>query len=423
VRILVSPKRNSELGPLAVALGSVKHVPLFHSGGQDVAFLDLALPQFMDTDELKLFDSSVRRFLDQNAGPTQTRHWREDGFVRPELWRKAGDAGLLGIGIPEAYGGVGADFRFEAVLMEALGHKHALNFAIPLHNAVVAPYIVSYGTEEQKQRWLPGVISGQTILAIAMTEPGAGSDLQAIKTSAVLDGNHYVINGQKTFISNGAHASLVIVAAKTNTSKGARGLSLFAVETENSPGFSRGRLLDKMGQEGRDTTELFFSNMRIPSGNLLGGEEGRGFHMLMEKLPQERLVIAWQAQAMMEAALAATIAYVSDRQVFGRRLLDFQNSQFKLAEAKTIVTVCKVFLYYCTQELLAGRLDAATASMAKYWVTEAQGKIIDECLQLFGGYGYMLEYPIAEMYKDARAYRIYGGTNEVMKMIIARTLS
>lgn len=380
-------------------------------------------PAFMRDEGLSMFADSIARFLDAEAGPSQTAEWREDGFVHPDLWRKAGAAGLLGVSVPEEYGGVGADFRFDVVLMEQLGLKHALNFAIPLHNAVVAPYITSYGTEEQKQRWLPSVVSGETILAVAMSEPTAGSDLQAMRTTARRDGDDYVINGQKTFISNGAHASLIIVAAKTDQAAGARGISLFAVETDKVEGFTRGRLLKKMGQEGRDTAELFFSDMRIPAENLLGGIEGRGFQMLMEKLPQERLVIAWQAMAMMEAALEATVSYVKERKAFGKALFDFQNTQFKLAEAKTLATVAKVFLYHCTEKLLDGQLDAATASMAKYWITETQGKVIDECLQMFGGYGYMNEYPIAEMYKDARAYRIYGGANEIMKVLIARSIT
>ena len=376
----------------------------------------------MDTEELRIFQETADRFLDEHASSADTARWRIDGVVNKETWLKAGSAGLLGLSIPEIYGGAGADFRYEAVLIERLGVKHALNFALPLHNAVVAPYIVQYGSEEQKQRWLPGAVTGETILAVAMTEPTAGSDLQGMRTTARRDGNHYVINGQKTFISNGLLSSLIIVAAKTDGSAGAKGISLFVVETEKADGFSRGRVLDKLGQEGRDTSELFFSDMRVPADNLLGGVEGRGFTMLMEKLPQERLVIAWQAMGMIEAALDVTLAYVRERRAFGRAVIDFQNTQFKLAECKTQATIAKVFLYHCTERLLAGTLDAATASMAKYWITEAQAKIIDECLQLFGGYGYMLEYPIAEMYKDARGYRIYGGTNEIMKLLIARSL-
>jgi acyl-CoA dehydrogenase len=384
--------------------------------------IDLARPKFMDTEELRMFESSVDRFLDEHCGPGQTAQWRVAGCVSPATWRLAGEAGLLGVSLPQQYGGAGADFRFEAVLIERLGIKHALNFSIPLHNAVVAPYLLDYASEDQKQRWLPGAAAGTSILSVAMSEPGAGSDLQAMTTSARRDGDHYVLNGQKTFISNGLHASLIVVAAKTDSAAGAKGISLFVVETDKVTGFERGRLLHKLGQEGRDTTELFFNDMRIPAANLLGGVEGQGFRMLMQKLPQERLVIAWQAIGMLEAALTATLDYVRQRHVFGKPLLDIQNTQFKLAECKTLATVAKVFLYSCTERLLAGTLDSTTASMAKYWITEAQAKIIDECLQLFGGYGYMLEYPIAEMYKDARAYRIYGGANEIMKLLIARSL-
>jgi acyl-CoA dehydrogenase len=376
----------------------------------------------MDTEDLRIFEDVADHFLIAHASPLETARWRTEGSVSKEMWLLAGKAGLLGLSIPEAYGGAGADFRHEAVLIEQMGIRNALNFALPLHNAVVAPYLVQYASEQQKRRWLPGAVTGQTIMAVAMSEPSAGSDLQSMKTTARRDGDHYVINGQKTFISNGLHSSLIIVAAKTDASAGATGISLFVIETDNLDGFSRGRLLGKLGQEGRDTAELFFSDMRVPAENLLGGIEGRGFVMLMEKLPQERLVIAWQAMGMIEAALEATINYVRERRAFGKAVIDFQNTQFKLAECKTQATIAKVFLYHCTEQLLAGKLDASTASMAKYWITEVQATIIDECLQLFGGYGYMLEYPIAEMYKDARGYRIYGGTNEIMKLLIARSL-
>jgi acyl-CoA dehydrogenase len=376
----------------------------------------------MDSEELRIFEGVVDRFLDEHAGPVETARWRSDGAVHKDVWLKAGQAGILGVSIPEAYGGAGADFRYEALLIERMGLKHALNFAIPLHNAVVAPYLIQYATEDQKRCWLPGAVTGKTILAIAMTEPGSGSDVQAMKTTARRDGEDYVVNGQKTFISNGLHASLIIVAAKTDATAGARGISLFVVDTDKVEGFSRGRLLKKLGQEGRDTTELFFNEMRVPAENLLGRVEGRGFAMLMNKLPQERMVIAWQAMGMIEAALEVTLAYVHERRAFGSPVIEFQNTQFVLAECKTQATIAKVFLYHCTEQLLAGRLDATTASMAKYWITEAQGQIVDTCLQLFGGYGYMLEYPISEMYKDARGYRIYGGSNEIMKLIIARSL-
>ncbi|MEJ7936022.1 acyl-CoA dehydrogenase family protein [Sphingobium sp. AN558] len=384
--------------------------------------IDLLRPDFMDSDELRMLEDATDRFLDDHADSAALTRWREQGYVDRDTWRAAGQSGLLGVMIPEAYGGAGADFRYEAVIMERLALKNALNFALPLHNAVVAPYLIDYANDEQKARWLPGAVTGENILAVAMSEPGAGSDLQAMRTTASRQGDHYVINGQKTFISNGFHANIIIVAAKTDQEAGAKGISLFVVETDKVEGFERGRLLHKLGQEGRDTAELFFSDMRVPAENLLGGVEGQGFKMLMSKLPQERLVIAWQAMGMIEAALTLTIDYVKDRKAFGKTLFDFQNTQFKLAECKTQATVAKAFLYHCTQALLKGTLDAATASMAKYWITEAQGKIIDECLQLFGGYGYILEYPIAEMYKDARAFRIYGGANEIMKILIARSL-
>lgn len=387
-----------------------------------MSVLDVGRPSFMNLDELCMFEDAADRFLDEHATREETARWRIEGHVSKEMWLRAGQAGLLGLSIPREYGGAGTDFRFEALLMERLGIKHALNFAIPLHNAVVAPYLVQYATEDQKRRWLPSAVSGEVVLAIAMTEPGVGSDLQNMKTTAHREGDSYVLNGQKTFISNGLVCSLVVVAAKTSPAAGGKGISLFVVETDNLPGFTRSRPLHKLGQEGRDTVELFFSDVRIPAANLLGGAEGRGFAMLMEKLPQERLVIAWQAMGMIEAALQATFDYVRERRAFGKAVIEFQNTQFKLAECKTQATIAKVFLYHCTEKLLNGTLDAATASMAKYWITEAQGRIIDECLQLFGGNGYMLEYPIAEMYRDARGYRIYGGTNEIMKLIIGRSL-
>lgn len=382
--------------------------------------LDVPRPQFMEDEALVLFERAAGGFLGTHCRPEQVAAWRTAGVTPPDLWRAAGEAGLLGMSIPEEYGGAGADFRFDVALIEQLGRHHALNFTIPLHSAVIAPYILHYGTEAQKARYLPPAVSGETILAIAMSEPAAGSDLQAMKTTARRDGDHYVLNGQKTFISNGLNAGIVIVAARTDPAAGAKGISLFIVDA-STPGFQRGRLLHKLGQEGRDTIELFFEDMRVPADCLLGAE-GAGFAMLMESLPRERLVIAWQAMAMIEAALEITLDYVRQRRLFGRELIDFQNSQFKLAEAKTDATIAKIFLYHCTERLLAGTLDAATASMAKYWVTEAQARIVDQCLQLHGGYGYMDEYPISHMYRDARGYRIYGGSTEIMKLLIARSL-
>jgi acyl-CoA dehydrogenase len=375
----------------------------------------------MDTEELRMLEDVMDKFCAEHFTQEKNARYREQGYVDREVWLAAGESGLLGTSIPEAYGGPELDFRFDALLMERLGVNDALNFAQPLHNTVVVPYIIKYGTEEQKRKYLPGTMTGEYICAVAMTEPGAGSDLQGMRTSAVRDGDHYVINGQKTFISNGHHANLVIVAAKTDPSAGAKGISLFIVETDKTPGFERGKLLHKLGQEARDTAELFFNDMRVPAENLLGGEGG-GFGMLMTELPKERLVIAWQAIGMIESAITKTTAYTRDRKMFGKTLFDMQNTQFKLAECKTKATVGKSFLYQCTELLLDKKLDAATASMAKLWISEAQGEIVDECLQLHGGYGYILEYPIAEMYKDARGFRIYGGASEIMKLLIARSL-
>jgi acyl-CoA dehydrogenase len=387
-----------------------------------VSAIHLKKPAFFDNDELAVLETMVGRFIDRHATAQDVERWRANGSVERELWRMAGEAGLLGVSIPAEYGGGGGDFRHEVVLMEQLGLRGVQGFALPLHNAVVAPYIVSYGTEAQKEKWLPKVVSGETVLAVAMTEPGSGSDLQGMKTTARREGDHYVINGQKTFITNGLHASLIVVACKTSRDEGAKGISLIAVETDKVEGFERGRLLHKLGQEGRDTTELFFRDVRVPAENLLGGIEGRGFQQLMEKLPQERLVIAWQCMATMENALGVTLDYVKQRKAFGKRIIDFQNSQFKLAECKTEATIAKVFLNHCTERLLEGTLDTATASMAKYWISETCCKVVDECLQLHGGYGYMLEYPIAQMYKDVRVNRIFGGANEIMKLLIARSL-
>ena len=376
----------------------------------------------MDNEDLRMFEDMVDRFLDEHATAEDQRRWREQGFVDHVTWRKAGEAGILGATVPEAYGGLGLDFRYDAIVMERQGRKNSLNFAYSLHSTVVAPYLYYYATPEQCRNWLPGAIAGETLLAVAMTEPGAGSDLQGMRTTARRDGDHYVINGQKTFISNGHACSLVIVAAKTDVNAGAKGISLFVVEVDKAEGFERGRLLDKLGQEGRDTAELFFNDVRVPAENLLGEVEGQGFRMLMEQLPKERLVIAWQAMGMMESALELTVGHCKSRKMFGGSLFDQQNTKFKLADCKTRATVAKTFLYHCTERLLAGRLDAATASMAKLYVTEAQAFVVDECLQLFGGYGYMTEYPIAEMYKDARGFRIYGGASEVMKLLIARSI-
>lgn len=376
----------------------------------------------MQDEEIRMFEDQIGRFFDQHAPETRVASWRAAGVVERAMWTEAAEAGLLCLSMPEAYGGIGGDYRHEVVLMEQLGKKGVDGFGASLHNSIVAPYILHYGSEEQKQKWLPRMASGELIGAIAMSEPAAGSDLQGIKTTAKKDGNHYVISGQKTFITNGQTANLIIVVAKTDPSLGAKGTSLIIVETDEVEGFARGRNLDKVGQDAQDTSELFFNDVRVPTSNLIGADEGRGFVQLMQQLPQERLNIAVQGVATIERALEVTIAYVKERKAFGQRLIDFQNTQFKLAECKTEATVARTFVDRLIALHLEGKLDAATASMAKYWVSDLENKIIDECLQLFGGYGFMNEYPIGRMYRDSRVQRIYGGSNEIMKVLIARTL-
>jgi len=384
--------------------------------------LNIDRADFLKAEDIVIFERSVARFLDEHAPESRVGKWREAGIVERAMWREAGEAGLLCLTVPEEYGGAGGDFRHDVVLMEQLAKKGVSGFAASLHNAIVAPYILHYGSEEQKKTWLPKMASGEMIGAIAMSEPCAGSDLQGVKTSARLDGNQYVINGQKTFISNGQLADLVVVVAKTDPSLGAKGTSLIVVETNKAEGFHRGRNLEKIGQEAQDTSELFFDNVRVPTSNLLGRQEGQGFVQLMQQLPQERLTIGVSGVAVIERALDLTIAYVKERKAFGQRLIDFQNTQFKLAECKTEATIARIFIDRLIGLHLEGKLDAATASMAKYWVSDLENKIVDTCLQLFGGYGYMTEYPIARMFRDSRVQRIYGGSNEIMKVLIARTL-
>jgi acyl-CoA dehydrogenase len=384
--------------------------------------MSLPVAKWRDDEELNIFEDSVRGFFEREAPPEKIAQWRAEGVVEREMWNKAGAAGLLCVSGPEEYGGGGGDFRHESVIMDVMGKMGVDGFGVTLHNAIVAPYIIHYGSNEQKERWLPKLATGELVTAIAMTEPGAGSDLQGIKTTARKDGNHYVINGSKTFITNGQTANLIAVVAKTDPAQGARGTSIVFVETDEVDGFRRGRNLDKVGQDAQDTSELFFDDVRVPTSNLLGPVEGQGFFQLMEQLPQERLIIGIQGVATMERALEETIAYVKGRSAFGKTLMDFQNTQFKLAECKTKTTVAKAFCDRCTELLLEGKLDAATASMAKYWVSDIQCEVVDECLQLFGGWGYMNEMPIAQMWRDSRVQRIYGGANEVMKVLISRTL-
>ncbi|MBN9072261.1 MAG: acyl-CoA dehydrogenase family protein [Rhizobiales bacterium] len=382
--------------------------------------LGLPKPAWATDDVCMLYDMATK-FLEAEILPKYEEFEKAEIFDR-ESWEKAGANGLLCASIPEEYGGSGGTYAHESAIIEAVSHVGVDGFGIALHNSIVAPYILHYGSEEQKRKWLPRMATGELIGAIAMTEPGAGSDLQGIRTRAEKDGNQYRLNGSKTFITNGQLANLVIVVTKTDPSRGAKGTSLFVVETDEAEGFERGRNLDKIGLKSNDTSELFFNDVRVPTANLLGGEEGQGFVQLMQQLPQERLQIGGTAIAMAERALALTIDYVKERRAFGQKIIEFQNTQFRLAELKTETTVGRVFYNDCVARHVAGGLDPATASMAKYWLSDLQGKVVDQCLQLFGGYGYMNEYPIARMYRDARVQRIYGGTNEIMKLLIARGL-
>ncbi|HEX3498322.1 MAG TPA: acyl-CoA dehydrogenase family protein [Stellaceae bacterium] len=376
------------------------------------------IPRTLFSEEHAIFRDSVRRFIATEITPYHAQ-WEKDGAVPRALWRKAGAAGLLCTAVPEDYGGMGGDFLMSLVVLEELGLAAASGPFFTLHSDIVAPYLVKYGSEAQKRRFLPGMASGEIIGAIAMTEPSGGSDLQRIRTGAIRDDDDYVINGQKVFISNGQLANLVIVACKTDPREAAKGISLVLVETDR-PGFAS-RRLEKIGLKAQDTSELFFADVRVPISNLLGGE-GRGFAQLMTELPQERLIQAARAVIMCEAALGWTIDYVTGRQAFGQRIADFQNTQFKLAELKAEIAQARVFVDRLTELLLAGALDAVDAAIAKLTTTELQGRVMDECLQLFGGYGYMWEYPIARAWADARQSRIAGGTIEVMKHIIGRSL-
>lgn len=377
--------------------------------------------RWMD-EEIVMFDDSVRRFVADRLPADRLATWREAGIVPREAWEEMAENGLLGLSVGEEFGGAGGDFRHEAVLVRRLGLARAEGFGVPLHNAICAAYIEKYGTPEQQQRWLPGIVSGKFITAIAMTEPGAGSDLQGVRTNARSDGNGYRLSGQKTFITNGQHANLILVVARTNGVASSKGISLFGVETENCEGFRRGRNLDKIGLEMGDTSELFFDDIHLAADTLIGGVEGQGMYQLMKELPKERLIIAIECLAMIEGAITETLAYVRERKAFGKRILDFQNTQFRLAECKTEAVIARSFVDDCITRYMAGELDATTASMAKYWVSERAQHIVDTCQQMFGGYGYMNEYPIAQMYKDVRVKRVYGGTTEIMKLLIARGL-
>lgn len=372
-------------------------------------------------DELSMLSDACRQFYERECAP-HYEEWESAGSFPRELWLKAGEMGLLGAEVPEEYDGLGGSFAHDAVIAYQGNLAGIDGWGGGLHNSIVIPYLIHYGSEDQKQSLLPRMISGDLIGAIAMTEPGAGSDLQNIKTTAVKDGNNYRISGSKTFITNGVLANMVIVAAKTDPKAGARGISLFLVETDGLEGFRRGRNLDKLGMKSNDTSELFFDDMRVPASALLGPEEGQGFVQMMQQLPQERLLIGVYAVARIERALRYTLDYVRERNAFGQKIAEFQNTQFVLAECATEATIAKTFLDACIAEHLDGKLSTEKASMAKYWLTDLQAKIIDRCLQLFGGYGVMSEYPMERMYRDNRIERIYAGTNEIMKLVIARGL-
>ena len=382
--------------------------------------LNLPRPAWM-TEELVLLEEQADRFLKAEFVPHVDK-WNDDHMYPREVWTKAGGAGLLCAMIPEEYGGAGGTFAHEAVINRAYSFAGFDSFGAQLHSGIVAPYIWRFGTEEQKQRWLPRLATGELVGAIAMSEPGTGSDLQNVRTTAVKKGNRYLLNGSKTFITNGQHANLIVVVAKTDPKEKAKGVSLMVVETDDAAGFRRGRKLKKLGLDSADTSELFFEDVSLPADNLLGPEEGQGFVQLMKELPQERMIVAVHAVAMMERAVALTVDYVKQRTAFGKKIIEFQNTQFELAACKTEATIARAFTDQCVERFLKGELDTVTASMAKYWATDTLGNVADRCLQLFGGYGYMDEYPISRIYRDARVMRIYAGTNEIMKLLIARSL-
>ncbi|MGO2527085.1 MAG: acyl-CoA dehydrogenase family protein [Brevibacterium aurantiacum] len=371
-----------------------------------------------ETDDLR---ELVRNFMNKEIVPHQDT-FIDNHQVDRELWNRAGDAGLLCISIPEEYGGGGGTFAHEAIIMQEQGFAGDAAWGNSVHSTIIAHYINTFGTEEQKKRWLPGMATGELVAAIAMTEPGTGSDLQSVKTKAVRDGDEYVVNGSKTFISNGTHCDILVIVARTSEEPGAKGVSLIVAEVADLPGFSRGRVLDKVGQRGQDTRELFFEDMRVPVDNVLGGVEGRGFIQLMQQLPQERMAIAVAGATTAEAAVREAVAYAKEREAFGQPIMKFQNTKFVLAECATEAFSTRTFVDHLTQLHIDGKLTTEQASAGKYWATDAQTNVIDRCLQVFGGYGYMMEYPIARMYADARVQKIYGGTNEIMKELISRGL-
>jgi len=377
------------------------------------------IPRSIFSNDHEMFRDMVRRYIAAEIMPDY-REWEDAGQVPRSAWKKAGEAGLLCCAVPEEYGGAGGAFLHGAIVVEEMARAGATAPTFYLHSEMISPYLVHHGTEEQKMKWLPKMAAGDAIVSIAMSEPSGGSDLQNIKTQAIRDGDDYVVNGQKVFITNGITADMIVLACKTDPSLGAKGVSLLLVETD-TPGFERGKALEKMGSKAQDTAELFFNDMRVPAANLLG-EEGRGFYVLMEELAQERLVQAIRAISASEAAIEWTIDYVRDRKMFGKTLADFQNTQFKLAELHAETLGQRVFVDRCMELHLQGQLGAVDAAIAKLISTELQGKVMDACLQLFGGWGYMMEYPIARAFVDARLTRIGGGSVETMKQIISRSI-
>lgn len=378
------------------------------------------IPSPWSSPELEDLRDAVRRFAETEITPNQER-WRKQQHVDRATWTKGGELGILLADVPEEYGGSGGNFAHMTVVFEELSYAGDMAFGLHVH-AIVAHYILNQGTEAQKLKYLPKLASGEMVAAIAMSEPGAGSDLKGIRTTAVAGPDGYRLNGSKTFISNGFLADLIVVVAKTDPAAGAKGVSLMLLETKDNPGFRVGRILEKVGQKGQDTCELFFDNAHVALDNVLGGVEGKGFSQLMTELPYERTILGVAGVAVIERALKLTVDHTRERKAFGQALIEMQNTRFVLAEIKTEATIARIFIDRCVEDMIAGRMDTVMASMAKYWISDLQCKVVDQCVQLFGGYGYMLEYPIAQMYVDARVQRIYGGANEIMKEIIARSL-